>query len=150
MAGKTVTPDTTLVLKRTYQAKREKVFRAWTDPQALTKWFAPTDDSSTPLAQVDLRVGGSYRIQMKTPDGRPHTVHGVFREIKEPERLVFTWQWEESWACGVGETLVTVELHERPDGTELVLTQEGFVDAAERDRHIGGWTGCLSRLPKGL
>jgi len=153
MATKTQPSDTTLQIKRTFAAPREKVFRAWTDPRALTRWFAPSDDFSTPLAEVDVRVGGKYRIQMKAPDGVLHTVNGVYREVKPPEKLVFTWSWEPGGgSCGTPgyETLVTVEFHERGNSTELVLTHEGFMDSTERDKYNQGWTGCLNRLPKGF
>lgn len=90
MAGKTTTQETTLQIKRTFAAPREKVFQAWTDPAALKRWFGPSDDFSTPVAEVDLRVGGRYRIHMKSPDGQPHTVHGVYREVTPPAKLVFT------------------------------------------------------------
>src|SRR5437879_13909565 len=92
MATKTQPSDTTLQIKRTFAAPREKVFRAWTDPKALTRWFAPSDDFSTPLAEVDVRVGGKYRIQMKAPDGVLHTVIGVYREVKARAGLVYSWR----------------------------------------------------------
>lgn len=86
--------DTTLRIKRTFAAPREKVWQAWTDPKALRRWFLPADDFSTSLVEVDLRLGGKYRIQMKSPDGEFHTVGGVYREILPPEKLVFTWAGE--------------------------------------------------------
>ena len=73
--------DTTLHITRTFAAPQEKVFQAWTDPKELTRWFKPSDDFSTLPAEVDLRVGGQYRINMKAPDGSPHTVVGTYREV---------------------------------------------------------------------
>ncbi len=154
MAGKTTSQETTLQIKRRFTAPREEVFRAWTDPEALKRWFAPSDDFSTPVAEVDLRVGGRYRIQMRAPDGEPHTVGGVYREISPPGKLVFTWAWEEETSCGgapmdvSGDTLVTVEFHDRGGATEMVLTHERFADKPTRDKHNEGWTGCLDRLAK--
>src|SRR5262249_55622945 len=99
MAIKPNTKDTTLTITRTFNAKPEAVFKPWTDPQALMRWFAPSDDFTTPVAEVDPRVGGRYRIQMKDPAGQFHTVRGTYREVTPPARLVFTWTWEEG-SCG--------------------------------------------------
>lgn len=154
MANKTSTPDTALQLSRTFPVPREKVFRAWTDPKELMRWFAPSDDFTTPLVETDLRVGGKYRIQMKSPDGELHTVIGTYREVVVPEKLVFTWAWEGSVTCGGSgpdesrETLVTVQFHQRGTATEITLTHEFFQSSEERDKHNQGWSGCLDRLEK--
>jgi len=154
MAIKPSPKDTTLTITRTFNAKREAVFKAWTDPQALIRWFAPSDDFATPVVDVDLRVGGRYRIQMKAPDGGSHTVHGTYREVTPPTRLVFTWAWEEGSCRGEmppeQETLVTVEFHDRGGATELILTHEYFPTVKVRDSHEEGWNGCLNRLPKAI
>jgi uncharacterized protein YndB with AHSA1/START domain len=146
--------NVTLEIKRLIKAPRERVFEAWTNPEQLKKWFGPGQDYLVPLAKVDLRVGGRYRIQMKNPDGEFHTPVGTYREIKPPERLVFTWAWEKDGSepdfgevepCGM---LVTLEFHARGEQTELVLRQEQFASVESRDRHEVGWTGCLDRLEK--
>jgi len=146
--------NVTLEIKRLIKAPRERVFEAWTNPEQLKKWFGPGQDYLVPLAKVDLRVGGRYRIQMKNPDGEFHTPVGTYREIKPPERLVFTWAWEKDGSepdfgevepC---EMLVTLEFHARGEQTELVLRQEQFASVESRDRHEVGWTGCLDRLEK--
>ncbi len=152
MADPSATPETTLRLTRTFAASRKEVFRAWTDPEELRKWFAPSDDYSTPLVEVDLRIGGRYRIQMKAPDGATYTVVGTFRQVIVPEKLVYTWTWEggeSSKAEGLDSergTLVTVEFHQRGDATDVTLTHELFLDEEQRDKHSQGWTGCLNRL----
>lgn len=139
-----ITPkQTSLQLKRHYPFAREKVFRAWTDPRALKSWFAPDDAYQVPIAEVDLRVGGRYRIVMEKPDGESHRVGGVYREISPPSRLVFTWAWE---STPERESLVTVELRDSDGATELVLTHERLFDDETRARHLHGWTGCLERL----
>jgi uncharacterized protein YndB with AHSA1/START domain len=88
-------PETSLFLKRTFAAPRAKVFEAWTKPEALLNWFAVTPDHVPSVAEVDLRVGGRYRIGMKhRPTGNEHIATGVYQEVVTNERLVFTWRWE--------------------------------------------------------
>ena len=150
----TSTANTTFQITRNFKASRESVFKAWTDPEALKKWFGPSDDFSTPLAEVDLKIGGKYRIQMIEPTGAVHTVGGIYREIRSPEKLVFTWAWEAGGGCGESEsgepieTLVTVEFHQKDNETEVILTHEMFPDTETRNKHDQGWTGCLARLAK--
>lgn len=133
-----------LRITRTFPAPRERVFRAWTDPQALTRWFAPGVEYETRVAELDLRPGGRYRVEMLRA-GQTHRVAGTYREIRPPEKLVFTWRWENEPAH-VGETLVTIELFDHGGSTELVLTHERLAEAASRDEHEKGWQGCLGRL----
>jgi uncharacterized protein YndB with AHSA1/START domain len=96
-------------------------------------------------AEVDLRVGGRYRIAMEGPDGAVHVVSGAYREIDPPRRLVYTWQWENS--PRFPETQVTVEFRARADGgTDLVLVHEGLPDEDSYARHAHGWDGCLAKL----
>ena len=143
MAKGTQTAPITLHLRRTVPAPRERVFQAWTRPEDLKRWAGP-GDLTTPLAEVDLRVGGRYRIHMQAPDGTLHRVAGTYREVVPPEKLVYTWAWEEK--PEEGETLVTVEFLDRGRGTEVVLTHERFPNAAVRDRHEHGWGGCLDKF----
>jgi uncharacterized protein YndB with AHSA1/START domain len=102
---------------------------------------------------MDLRVGGKFRIQTKMDD-EFFTAAGTYLEVKTPERLVYTWDWEKD---GGGtefgelegkETQVTVELRASSKGTQLVLTHEKFTSAESRDRHEGGWKDWLGRLAK--
>ncbi len=141
----TATPA--LRITRTYAATPEKVFNAWINSQALTRWFAPSDDFQTSEVAVDARVGGRYRIVMRAPDGEMHRVGGVYREFTPSRKLVFTWAWE---STPERESLVTVEFIARGNETELVLVHEGFADTGARDHHEQGWNGCLGRLPKVL
>ena len=133
-----------LRITRTYPSPRERVFRAWTDARALTRWFAPTDEFRTEVVELDVRPGGRYRVDMIQGE-RKHRVTGKYIEVRPPERLVFTWQWENEPAEGF-ETLVTIELFDRGGSTELVLTHDRFPDGASRDEHEKGWNGCLDRL----
>lgn len=147
MATPDTRPETTLRIERTLAAPREKVFEAWTRPEALTRWFAP-GTMTCRVHALELRPGGAYRIEMCDAGGRPNIVGGVYREIVPPSRLVFTWAWEAG--PGPGETLVTIELHDEGGRTRLVLTHERFPNAEARDKHDQGWAGCLANLASAL
>jgi uncharacterized protein YndB with AHSA1/START domain len=138
---------TELRITRTYAATAEKVFDAWISTEALKRWFAPSDEFQTSEVAVDARVGGRYRIVMRSPDGEMHRVGGVYREFTPPRKLVFTWAWE---STPERESVVTVEFIPRGGETEVVLVHERFADAAARDHHEKGWNGCLDRLSKVL
>ena len=141
------TTETALRITRTFRASREKVFRAWTEPEALKRWFAPDDAFDTRVLLFDSRPGGRYRIDMRKDDAS-HIVAGEYREVRPPERLVFTWKWENHPERGTEDTIVTLEFLDHGGSTELVLTHERFPDAAIRDDHNKGWTGCLDRLAR--
>ena len=131
-----------LEITRRYAASRDKVFRAWTDPAALSRWMAPSDVPTK--AQVDLRVGGAYRVEMTSPSGETHVALGLYRVVDPPSKLVFTWGWP---ATPERVSLVTVTLREAAGGgTELTLVHEGFFDEAVRDNHEKGWTQLLAKL----
>ena len=142
--------DPTLVLevRRTIRTTREKAFRAWTDPDQLKKWFAVGEGFTTPIAEVDLRVGGRYRLGMKAPGDNPGLiVGGVYQEVLPPDRLVYTWQWETP-DPDEPVTLVTIDFYEQGNVTEVVLTHERFIDIPSRDKHGEGWAGCFDNLEK--
>ena len=139
-------PTTMLKISRTYGAPRERVFRAWTESEQLKKWFAVGEGFTTPIAEVNLIVGGKYRLGMQAPgDDGILIVIGEYKQINPPERLVFTWRWETPEA-DEPETLVTVEFNERSNGTEVVITHELFADRESLDKHREGWAGCLNQL----
>ena len=132
-----------LAIKRHYAASREKIFRAWTDPAALSRWMVVSSAHPPTKAQVDLRVGGAFSIEIMSSDGKVNTAIGVYRVIDPPSRLVFTWGWP---ATPERVSLVTVDLRDAAGGTDLTLTHEGFFDEAVRDGHKKGWTELLERL----
>jgi uncharacterized protein YndB with AHSA1/START domain len=137
-----------LHLSRSFAAPRERVFRAFTAPTQLAKWWGP-EGFTVPACTMDVRAGGAWHTVMRSPEGKDHIVSGVYREIVAPERLVFTWAWEEDGARG-HETLVTIELFETPGGTRLELTHEGFENEDRRERHRHGWSGCFDCLEQAL
>jgi len=146
MPTATPTTETMLIITRTFDAPRAKGFEAWTTPEMLKQWFAPNEAFLIPIANVDLKVGGTYRIGMKPPDTESlHTATGVYREIKPPEKLVFTWSWEGEDPMN---TLVTVEFRELGNATEVMLKHEFFPNTETRNKHSEGWIGCLEQLRK--
>ena len=86
---------TMLRLSRTFDAPRETVFRAWTQPENLRKWWGVAEGYTAPITEVDLRVGGKYRLGMKAPDDdEVNIVGGEFKEVDPPQKIVLTWAWE--------------------------------------------------------
>jgi len=142
----TVDVKPSLTIKRRYNAPPTQVFRAWTDPQKLGRWFCPAGCQPV-LAETDARIGGHYRIVVRAPSGEEHDVSGAFREVVPDRKLVFTWAWR---TTPERESLVTVELKPDGDGTLLTLVHEQFFDEAARDRHESGWRPALDRLAEVL
>ena len=138
------TDATSLKMTRLIPAARETVFRAWTDPAEIMRWWAPPG-MTTPAAEVDLRVGGSYRIAMKTSDGEVMHVSGVYRVVQRPSKLVFTWAWDEDGTPG-HESLISIEFIERANATEIVFSHDNLLDSESRDKHAEGWAGCFDKL----
>jgi len=132
-----------LILRRHYPVAAEKVWRAWTDPQALKAWFGPEEIVSVPVAEVDLRVGGRFRVAMLAADGETHDVSGVYQELVPNRKLVFSWAWR---STPERESRVTVQIEPDGNGCELVLRHEQFFDEAAREGHSHGWTGALVKL----
>jgi len=136
-----------LALVRKLDAAPAKVWRALTEPEMLKRWMAPDAAFKIPVAEIELRVGGRYRIVMVSPDGEEHDVRGVYREIVPNRKLVHTWAWK---STPERESVVTMELRAAGSGTELTLTHEQFADEQARDKHQHGWTGCLAGLERFL
>lgn len=142
-AGVAMTSDTSLRIERSFDATPEEVFAAWTDPEVLRRWWAVHPDGSTPVAEVDLRVGGRYRLMMEQPDGTRHTVGGEYREVRPPHRLVYSWRWELDSGEQGRESVVTVSFQADGERTRLVLEHTGLESTDARDRHAQGWIACL-------
>ena len=137
-----------LIVNRTFNAPRDRVFRAWTEAAELDRWLAPTMDA-TVKTSVDLRVGGAYHFEICRPDGQVFSAQGVYREIRRPERLVFTWS-----GCGgpepVENTLVTLEFFAAGDKTQVTLTHQNFTSADMCNRHEQGWKDSFDHLELAL
>lgn len=136
--------EASLQVSRLINADPATVFRAWTEPHHLAEWSCP-ESATVADIQVDLVLGGQYRIRMQSADGTTHTAVGRYREITRPRRLAYTWDWEEQ-DSRVGETLVTVEFTDLGGTTEVVLTHEFFPSTQAKTSHEQGWTSCLNRL----
>ena len=133
---------TPLSISRVIRAPREKVFAAWTEPEALKRWWGP-GPVSCPEAHVDLREGGTYRLANLLVDGSITWISGRFERVRVPAELVYTW----NVSTVPGEpTLVRVLFLPHPDGTELVLTHERFAHETVRDMHLQGWGACIDKL----
>jgi uncharacterized protein YndB with AHSA1/START domain len=134
---------TELRLTRRYPVGPAKVWRAWTDPQALSAWFGPGAPDSVTQADMDVRVGGRYRIRFHGPDGEEHEVSGTYETVEPQRLLVFSWAWR---STPERVSRVAVSLRPVPEGTELELRHDRFFDAAARDNHGRGWTATLEKL----
>jgi uncharacterized protein YndB with AHSA1/START domain len=147
-AGAAVPEEHGLTLVRVFDAPRERVWREWTEPEAFADWFGGAE-SEVPLSTVsmDVRPGGSWRLTMYASPGR-REIHwnGEYREVVEPERLVFTISDRDNV-----DELVTVVLTDLGDGrTELRLEQRGRLTPEEYDRAEGGWAAFLDRMAERL
>ncbi len=134
-----------LIVNRTFDAPRALVYRMWTQPEHLVRWWGCPQTKSADF-KADFRVGGRFRVVMNLEDGTPHRVTGVYRELKEPEKLVFTWQWEDADGNLGHETVVTVTLVEKGAKTELTLHQAVFETQEMRDAHNEGWCASFDRM----
>ena len=143
------TSDENLVqLTRVLRAPPGEVFAAWTDPAFLERWWTGVGGWVDAKADVDLRVGGRYHLSMRDERGALHGVLGVYTEVAPPERLAFTWTWENdpSVMRGSEGSLVDVVLREAPDGTQLSLTHSGLGNKLVKDTHEEGWNALLTSL----
>jgi uncharacterized protein YndB with AHSA1/START domain len=137
-----VTEQVALIVRRLIHASPERIFDAWTQPEHLLVWWGPRPVTCSG-AEVDLRVGGRYRIANAVPDGTTVIIEGEFREIERPRKLVYTWR------MGQGATessLVTVHFEARGDATQVIVVHDQIPSAAVRESHQAGWNGCLEGL----
>jgi len=126
--------DRELVLTRTIHAPREKVFRAWTDPDLLKQWFAPLP-YTTPAAQMDVRPGGSSRIVMRAPDGTEMPNRGVYLEVVPNERLVFTDAYTKAWEPSEKPFMTVILTFEDEGGKTKYTARVRHWTVADRDAH---------------
>jgi len=142
-------PERELVLTRVFDAPRELVFQAWTDPKHLAQWWGPKGFTN-PVCELDLRPGGALRIVMRAPDGTDYPMTGVFREIVPPARLVFTNHAVDAQGNRLLEGLTTVSFAEQDGKTKLTLHTRAVAVVAYAAAYLEGmevgWTQSLERL----
>jgi len=129
-----------VVVERVLPASPAEVYAAWTTPETLRLFMCP-GDTTAPVVEADVRVGGSFRIVMRGSRDVEH--RGEYRVLEPGRRLVFTWA---SPNTGWVPTLVTIELSPHEDGTRLVLVHEGLATDDARSNHRRGWTGIVEKL----
>lgn len=136
--------ELTLHLERVLPAPRPFVFRMHSEPELLAQWWGPKGFSA-PSVELDLRVGGSYRIAMQPPEGDAFFLSGEFREVDPATRLVYTFRWEDPDPDD-GETVVALSLRDLGRSTGLTVDQGPFATEERRALHEQGWTDTLDRL----
>ena len=135
-----------LVIKRTYDAPIDLVWKVWADPEHAKQWWGPRGFTA-PLVELDERPGGKWRSLMIAPDGTEYRQHGVYREIIPKKRIVYTFIWDKE---PDHEMLVTVDFAAKGRKTEITFQQTGFKSAGEREGHKGGWSESFDRLAEYL
>ena len=138
MIPPTPDPSTTLVLRRTFTASRQRVFRAWVTPEALESWLRPRGMNMI-VSSLEARVGGSFRFDLENGS----CIFGTYLHIVPPEQLVFTWSGE---ATQGQETVVTLDFLDQGAVTEVVLTHEGLSTPERRALAEGGWPSLFDAL----
>jgi len=141
----------TIQIRRTFDAIRDRVFAAWTDPDRVAQWLCRAPGYKTEHLQFDVRIGGRYLIRNSSAAGDVHNIRGEFREVQPPSRLVFTWGGTSTLASGatppnMDDTLVILEFFERGTRTEVVLTHYGLPTEELRIDHTKGWNICFDNL----
>lgn len=138
-----------LRLTRRFNAPRERVFAAWTTPEALKRWWCPAGWLPDQI-EVDLRAGGAYVLGMREAGGTAAvSIVGRFLEVRRPERLVYTWRWLGAFA-EMPESQVTVEFLSITGGTQVVVLHEQIPDVRLWHRHRSGWIAACDRMERVL
>jgi uncharacterized protein YndB with AHSA1/START domain len=133
-----------LVARRLVHASAERLFADWTEAERLVRWWGPRGVRCTG-AEIDLRIGGRYRIGNRFADGREVAITGVFERIDAPRCLVFSWRLEPG--PDLAER-VTVRFEPRGEATEIVVLHERIPSQVTRASHEAGWQGCLDGLAR--
>ena len=133
-----------LHITRSFAAPRALVFKAWTQPEHMVRWWGCSDKVDVRITN-DLRVGGAFKAEMNLADGSLHVISGTYREIDAPDRLSFTWTWKNGDAKG-SDSLVTIDFEDEGSGTRMIFRHELFETVEECLSHGEGWTASFERL----
>jgi uncharacterized protein YndB with AHSA1/START domain len=137
----------TLRIERTFEAPAQAVFDAWTSEEVMRRWFYGQPGWETPFAEVDLRVGGTVRVVMRDPEKDvEHGGGGQYTEIDPPNRLAFTWTWDDEDR----QTLIEVDFEEAAGATTVRFTHSALRDEDSVRSHQEGWTTCFDNLKRVL
>lgn len=138
--------DRVLVIERLFDAPRALVWKAFTDPRHLVAWMGPRDHPSI-LHEADVRPGGQWRGILRSKDGgRDLGQGGEYREVRAPDRLAFTFYWDQEDGSRGPETLVEIDFAERGKQTLMTFRQGVFNTNSNRDGHGYGWNSTFDRL----
>src|SRR3954470_9554592 len=142
--------DRELVLTRLINAPREKVYRAWTDPELLKQWFAPKP-YTTPIVEIDVRPGGSAYFVMRGPDGKDLPNRGVYLEVVPNEKLVSTDAYVKAWEPSDKPFMTLILTFEDEAGKTRYTARVRHWTVADREAHEkmgfhGGWSLCTDQL----
>lgn len=150
-----------LVITRVFDAPRELVWKAWTDPERMMQWWGPKGFTS-PACKIDLRVGGVYLYCMRSPEGKDYWSTGVYQEILPLERIVCTDSFADETGnvvpashYGMGsdlpmEMLVTVTFEEHGGKTTMILRHVGFPEGTMTEMAKAGWNESFDKLAESL
>ena len=139
-----VLQDDELLIERIFDAPPDLVFRVWTSPEHLMRWWGPKDFVTVVFDQ-DFRVGGAYRACIRDASGGDHWMAGTYREIVDGQKIVMSFRWEDG-AWGVDNT-VTVMFAALAGGRTLFrFHQAPFASLEARDSHTGGWSSLVDKL----
>jgi uncharacterized protein YndB with AHSA1/START domain len=142
-----MTDGSVLRMERTYDAPAQAVFDAWTSEEVMRRWWHAGHDWETPVAQVDLRVGGHIRVVMRNPhEDIEYGGGGEYTEVDPPRRLAFTWTWD-------GDTtgqLIELDFEESAGATTVHFTHRGLRDEESRLSHEDGWGTAFDNLARAL
>jgi uncharacterized protein YndB with AHSA1/START domain len=136
--------ELSLEIRRVLPAAPSVVFAAFSEPSELAKWWGP-QGFTIPSMEFDPRIGETYRIEMRPPEGDAFYLIGEFREVHPPARLAYTFVWEDPDPEDV-ETLVGLSFRDLGGSTEVALTQGAFKTEARRRLHWDGWTDSFDKL----
>ena len=140
-----MTEDSAAVVRieRTFSANAEDVFDAWTSEEVIRRWFKPGRDWQEPSAEVDLRVGGTIRVVMRDPDGAAVGASGEYTLIDRPNKLAFTWTFDDDPS---NQQMIELEFTEQDGATTVLFVNSNISNEERRDSQYSGWQACLDNM----